>query len=167
MPGQKYSFLNRANPWERRGRGEGRGWGWLEMGEGIFFFLNPKRGKKHSLFLYLNCPICLYHLLIWVKSGCVLWVLGWWWEGGCCSFNIQICCSDFHQSSRKYRASLTRNTGSVAFFYFLSHITSFVLLIVSWWETQKLLLQWQLRDLLNKSPWRRRRKQSQLFFAEW
>ena len=95
-----------------------------------------------------------------MKSGCVLWVLGWWWEGCCCSFGIQICYSDFHQPSSEYGASLTRDTGSVAFFYFLSHITSFVLLIVSWWETQKVPLQWQLRDGLNKSPWRRRRKQS-------
>lgn len=42
MPGQKYSFLNKANPREKRGRGaEGRGklgssGGWLEIGEAFF-----------------------------------------------------------------------------------------------------------------------------------
>ena len=67
-------------------------------------------------------------------------------------------------SPAECRDDFKRNSGNDSFFYFLSHITSFVLLIVSWWETQKLLLQWQSGNCLNKCFWRGTRKQSQLFF---
>lgn len=153
MPGQKYSFLNKANPWERRGRGEG------VVRYGRRSFLLIQREENNTLFLCLNFPVCLCHLLTWVKSGCVLWVLGWVWSW--CSFNSQICGSDRLQPSRD---DFMRDSGNDSFFYFLSHITSFVLLIVSWWETQKLLLRWQSGNCLNKCFWRGTRKQSQLFF---
>lgn len=69
MPGQKYSFLNKANPWEKRGQGEGSEAGVEVVGNGrrVFIF-TPKRGKSYSLFSYISFAACPCHLLELVKS---------------------------------------------------------------------------------------------------
>lgn len=97
------------------------------------FFFNPKRGKEYCLFLDFNFPIRLCHLLMGVKSGCVLG-RGSLGVGGGRVANI-LSTVRFEVliffSPAKRGSDFARDLANESFFYCLSHITSLVLLIVS------------------------------------